>query len=1213
MNGNASRNQVTFTGAGTLNIGGNITGGDLVRANNCIVNYNGTSAQTVAINSDYQYYHLYINNTSTSGATLQGTITTTNVTGDLRIQSGILNNGGFAIAGAEADDFEVANGATFILTGTSSMATGFTKTFGLTSTVDYAGGNQTISPENYGHLTVSAGSKTIAADAVVYVYGNLINSGTITMTAGTSTVNTWLRMYENVTNNPGATIDATALYTRFIFPGTNAQTFINNGIMTSPVASFDVANSHTSGLTLLGSNGINATRVNLFYGLVTNSNMITLGSGGTSYAVVQRGVASNTYPAGSFNVNPTFNMGTGGLILLYDDGSVAYNTGYEVPSSLSCDLFYIFDGADVSLNSDLTINEELNFYGGTGTPTLRIGAHTLTLGGTITYTVAGAFYGGTSANLIMDGATTLNSVINGLNDFTINNNTTLGGAVTVNGTLYLTNGLLNNGSNLSMATGTTIDRSDGSLSNAPTFGASVNVVYTGSSSITTGYEIPASSTVLNNLTTNTGGVIQGSSYSSPTNLLTDAFPNLTSWTGDKGSGNNQYSSVASNNAGGTANECRYLYGSSQTTIYTASIYRSVNTAGYAALNIQWKQFIDNFDATSLPYTISVQCATSSSGPWTDIYSLSPSGTANIGPETKTFNNWTTNVGGNFYIRFYITGYTYGLDYWYFDDLIINGTTLVPSATTVNGTLDLTNGTYTIGSNTLALNGGLSGNNVFIGGTSSNLEVSGTGANLVLPTITNGLNDFTITRSNGASIASTKSLTVTGTLNNTIGNAGLLIKADNSGNMGSLIHNTANVPATVEQYLSSERWHLVSPPISDATINVYFDIYLKEYNESDDTWTNLELPTTIPMDETQGYYAWIDDSWPPPSSTVSFKGQLNSGDYNLSGFGFSPSTNPGFYGFNLVGNPYPCALDWNTDSSWNRVNMSGWMVIKENTTYRGWNPFLPGNESWNSKANGIIPSTQGFWVRATGSGASITIPSSQREHNGQTFYKSTIENPYPTVRLNVECGVTSDETVVIFHPEGHTGFDGLYDLGKFSNGEGSPDIYTVVEENEYAVNIMPEEYTDEVIPVNFKIGIPGTYQVHTTEVVNFTNGINVYLQDLKTGTVAILEENTVYEFDYSPLDESHRFNLHFKDSYFGTKEEFGLDGILIYAFDDVINISLEKGNSADVTIYDLMGREMLKQKITNEKLTQIKLDAETGYYLVKVQTGEQFITQKVFVK
>jgi hypothetical protein len=571
------------------------------------------------------------------------------------------------------------------------------------------------------------------------------------VSAGISTLTTNLLLEGNAANNAGATINATADFTRFEFASSNAQTFTNDGTVTSPVASFGVENSNTSGLTLAGANGFIATRVNLFYGGIRNSDKITLGTGGTSFAVVQRGVAANTYPAGSFSAAPAFNVGSGGLNLLYDNGSVAYNTGNEVPSSSSCNAFYIFDAADVTLGSDVTISNELNFYGGTGTPILRIGAHILTIGGFITYTVPGSFNGGATSNLVMNGATTVNAITGGLNNFTINANTTLGGGINVNGTLVLTNGILINGANLTMANGSTISRSGGSLITAPTFAGIVNLLYTGGTAISTGKELPTGTSTLNNFTTNTGGTTQYAYTSGTANLLTDNFPNLTSWTGNKGSGSLQFNSSATANAGGTSPEARF---------YSAElIYRGpVNTSGYSMVNVSFKSYATGNYVQNYPTYLKLQSATSTSGPWHDIWSMpyAPHAATNI-----TIPYYSTDVGGNMYFQFVFVGDAYALDYWYFDNLVVDGITNTPvaSTATVNGTLDLTNGTYTIGANnTLVFKGGVSGSSAIVGSTTSNLTVAanlsvGGGANLSLPPITAGLNNFSVTRPFGANLGS----------------------------------------------------------------------------------------------------------------------------------------------------------------------------------------------------------------------------------------------------------------------------------------------------------------------------------------------------------------------------------------------------------------------------------------------------------------------------
>lgn len=99
-----------------------------------------------------------------------------------------------------------------------------------------------------------------------------------------------------------------------------------------------------------------------------------------------------------------------------------------------------------------------------------------------------------------------------LSTLTINNanGVTLPAATTVSTALNLTAGTLNNNTNnITLTAGATITRTGGSLSVAPVFGTSVNVVYAQhTAAVTTGNELPSSTTVLNNLTiNNSNGVI----------------------------------------------------------------------------------------------------------------------------------------------------------------------------------------------------------------------------------------------------------------------------------------------------------------------------------------------------------------------------------------------------------------------------------------------------------------------------------------------------------------------------------------------------------------------------------------------------------------------------------------------------------------------------------------------------------------------------------
>ena len=448
----------------------------------------------------------------------------------------------------------------------------------------------------------------------------------------------------------------------------------------------------------------------------------------------------------------------GGLLTMQRPGSGDLATINIGAGSLSCGSLLMEattsnrnDIINISTGS-LTVTGDVS-TGTTGCEFNITGTGTINFSGSVTgtpvlSTVSGSTvsYSGSGAQEIIPGT------YNGTLSIAGSGYRLLTASTTVVENLILSEGTLENNTFLTIADGATITRSQGSLAAAPVFSGTVDIVYSGGTSIVSSYEMPVGSGVLNNLTTNSGGLVQGGTPGATVNLLSDAFSNLNPWTGDIGNSNNQFSSQRTSLAGGTSREVRYIYGTSSSTYYTASMYRMINTSGYASLNINWTQFVDNFDAGTYPYTIKLQCATTSGGPWTDMYTLSPTGTGNVGPKVERITNWTTNVGGDFYIRFLIEGYTYGIDYWYFDNLVVDGQDpSSPSTVTVNGILDVSGGNYTIDNNTLNIAGTITGSSI-TGGSESNLIVSGGGANLTLPDISGGLNNLTITRTAGVSLA-----------------------------------------------------------------------------------------------------------------------------------------------------------------------------------------------------------------------------------------------------------------------------------------------------------------------------------------------------------------------------------------------------------------------------------------------------------------------------
>jgi len=111
-------------------------------------------------------------------------------------------------------------------------------------------------------------------------------------------------------------------------------------------------------------------------------------------------------------------------------------------------------------------------------------------------------------------------------------------------------------------------------------------------------------------------------------------------------------------------------------------------------------------------------------------------------------------------------------------------------------------------------------------------------------------------------------------------------------------------AEVQRYLTNGKWHFISPPINNAVAGMFMDDYLQYYSENDYYYYDIVPPSTA-LNIMQGYGLWTIDT---EASTEVFEGTPNSGN---TSFSFTQTDFPdnSKEGWNLIGNPYPSAIDW----------------------------------------------------------------------------------------------------------------------------------------------------------------------------------------------------------------------------------------------------------------------------------------------------------------
>jgi hypothetical protein len=265
-------------------------------------------------------------------------------------------------------------------------------------------------------------------------------------------------------------------------------------------------------------------------------------------------------------------------------------------------------------------------------------------------------------------------------------------------------------------------------------------------------------------------------------------------------------------------------------------------------------------------------------------------------------------------------------------------------------------------------------------------------------------------------------------------------------------------------------------------------------------------TTNSVTVGEGVWVWSGDA---SSGTkpflVDMEGPANTGTINLP-LNYTNSGSSTDDGWNMVGNPYPSSIDWNTGIT--RVAVDDAIYI--------WNPDLG---QYASYVNGIstnggsnkIASSQAFWVHATSALKSVQVTEGSKITEDAPFLKQS--PTYLTIEAINAYG--RDEAIVNFNANAAIGFSGSYDAYKIESVETyRPSVSTLIDNgSELSINQMPDHGVS--IPLKVTSASAGMNQINFLGLPNFTNSSCILLEDLFTDSIydlTTMNSITVYIYD-----------------------------------------------------------------------------------------------------
>ena len=288
---------------------------------------------------------------------------------------------------------------------------------------------------------------------------------------------------------------------------------------------------------------------------------------------------------------------------------------------------------------------------------------------------------------------------------------------------------------------------------------------------------------------------------------------------------------------------------------------------------------------------------------------------------------------------------------------------------------------------------------------------------------------------------------------------------------------------------------------------------------------------------------------PTSTTLSTSGTLNIGNITVKDW-FTPGSSNLSYtaaspyaGFNLVGNPYASAIDWDTFQSTSiatggiygtSINNNTMYILDPSSHNYGVYKAGSGGVGTNNATN-IISSGQGFFVKATSASAQLVFTESAKTTSQNTGSNLTMGKPvnlasnqYFRLRLAKD-SINVDETMIRFNSQATTNFDEtLYSLYRVGYGSVSLSGLTSDKVN-FAIGTVPLPRQQSLsIGLNINANTDGIYSLSLKDVVAVPRLYDVWLMDAYRKDSLEMRQNKTYNFNIYKSDSASfgpkRFSL-----------------------------------------------------------------------------------------
>lgn len=348
----------------------------------------------------------------------------------------------------------------------------------------------------------------------------------------------------------------------------------------------------------------------------------------------------------------------------------------------------------------------------------------------------------------------------------------------------------------------------------------------------------------------------------------------------------------------------------------------------------------------------------------------------------------------------------------------------------------------------------------------------------------------------------------------------------------------------------------------------------------------------PISDRRGYFVYVNAG----THHLDLTGNIIHGDVNLP-VTFTDTGDSSADGWNLVANPYPSAINWES-SGWNRTNMDDAVYI--------WNAELGKYSSYvngvgNNGGSPIIPSSQSFFVMANAASPQLGVTESVKTLDQGMF--RTAQERSGVLTITLSGNGSSDETTLVWESSATAHFDRNYDAYKLAPPFMSSLMLATSDERStrYSIQSRSDYNSEQIIPLVMNSPESGEFLLSWETLPSWLEGTAVYLQNRITGVAFNMHTLRQVRFRLQG-DQDHaewQIRIGTSDASFNSSE-IGVTGRLSSGVADLFFGEIDGGN-LEIKAYNLVGQSIIQPVRTplNSERLSLSLNGHNGPCLIEV--------------